>query len=95
MIPDPILPIAASAAPQAPRQSSDLRAAAEQMEANFLAEMLRSAAPDQAGSAFGGGPGEEHFLSFLHRAQAEEMTRAGGIGLAETLYRAMQERIGE
>ena len=95
MIPDPITAFPGAVRTPAPRATDDLRSAAEQMEAGFLAEMLKSAAPDQANSAFGGGAGEEHFLSFLYRAQAEELTRAGGIGLAETLFRAMQERSGE
>ncbi len=94
MIPDPIAAFPALATTQDP-PAADLRAAAERMETGFLAEMLKSATPNQASSAFGGGAGEEHFQSFLHHAQAEEMVRAGGIGLAETLFRAMRERIGE
>ncbi|MBW7921856.1 MAG: rod-binding protein [Rubellimicrobium sp.] len=66
-----------------------LRDAAMRLEALFLAEMLKSARPQTADGTFGGGIGEEQFTSFLIDAQAGEMARAGGVGLAETLFRAM------
>lgn len=69
-----------------------LREAAEKLEATFLAEMLKSAGVGQPRDAFGGGAGEEHFSSFLRDAQAEEMVKAGGIGLAEALFAAMIAR---
>jgi len=69
-----------------------LRAAAEQLEAGFLSEMLKAAGLGQAREAFGGGAGEDQFASFLRQAQAEEMVRSGGIGLAESLYQALKER---
>lgn len=69
-----------------------LRHAAEKMEAAFLSEMLKAAGVGKPPEAFGGGAGEEHFASFLREAQAGEMVRAGGIGLAETLFHALKER---
>ena len=69
-----------------------LRDAAQKMEATFLAEMLKSAGVGTPRDAFGGGEGEEHFSSFLRDAQAEEMVKAGGIGLAEALFEAMKVR---
>ncbi|MEY1557279.1 rod-binding protein [Yoonia sp. R2331] len=69
-----------------------LRAAAQKLEATFLAEMLKSAGLDAQSGAFGGGIGEEQFSSFLREAQAEEMVAAGGIGLAESLFNAMKAR---
>lgn len=69
-----------------------LRDAAQKMEAAFLSEMLKAAGVGQASESFGGGAGEEHFASFLRDAQAEEMVRAGGIGLAETLFHALKEK---
>ncbi len=69
-----------------------LRDAAMQIESLFLAEMLKSAGAGAAPGAFGGGIGEEQFSSFLIEAQAREMARAGGIGLAETLYRSLAGR---
>jgi Rod binding domain-containing protein len=69
-----------------------LRDAAQKMEATFLAEMLKSAGVGKPREAFGGGAGEEHFASFLREAQAQEMVKAGGIGLAEALFEAMKVR---
>jgi Rod binding domain-containing protein len=69
-----------------------LRDAAQKMEATFLAEMLKSAGVGTPRETFGGGAGEEHFASFLREAQAEEMVKAGGIGLAEALFEAMKVR---
>jgi hypothetical protein len=43
-------------------------------------------------SSFGGGAGEEQFASFLRDAQAKEMVRVGGVGLAEAVFTALRER---
>lgn len=72
-------------------RSQALHEAAVQLEASFLAEMLKSAGLGKSGGGFGGGAGEDQFASFLVRAQAEEMARAGGIGLAETIFHALME----
>ena len=69
-----------------------LREAAMKLEAGFLSEMLKSAGLDGAAQGFAGGPGEEHFASFLRDAQAREMVAAGGIGLAESLFEIMKAR---
>lgn len=74
-----------------------LRERAEALESAFLAEMLRHAGlgsgPGEGFSTlrgpFGGGIGEEQFGSFLREAMAQQMVRAGGIGLTESLLRAM------
>lgn len=68
-----------------------LREAAVELEATFLAEMLKSAGFGETPDAFGGGNGEDQFSSFLVQAQAREMARSGGIGLAESLYNALKE----
>jgi hypothetical protein len=69
-----------------------LRLAAQKLEAGFLAEMLKAAGLGKTSEAFGGGAGEDQFASFLRQAQAEEMVKSGGIGLAESLYHALKER---
>ena len=69
-----------------------LRAAATELEANFLAEMLKSAGLGEMPSSFGGGPGEDQFASFLRQEQAREMAKSGGIGLSEILFEALKER---
>lgn len=83
-----------SLSPLSPAQTQDakLRHAAEQLEAGFLAEMLKSAGFGAARESFGGGAGEEQFGSFLRQAQAGEMVKHGGIGLAEHLFNALKER---
>ncbi|TCP39118.1 rod-binding protein [Rhodovulum marinum] len=90
-------PITAPTAPTPAPTASDtrLRAAAQKLEAQFLAEMLKHAGLGETGGEFSGGIGEEQFASFLREAQAGEMVRAGGIGLAETLFEALKERIDD
>ena len=69
-----------------------LREAALRLEATFLSEMLKSAGLDAMSGGFGGGIGEDQFASYLRDAQAEEMARAGGIGLAESLFNALKRQ---
>jgi len=69
--------------------------AAQQLESSFLEEMLKSAGFGAPRDAFGGGAGEDQFSSFLRQAQADEMVKAGGIGLAESLFDALKERADE
>ncbi|MBY5977709.1 rod-binding protein [Phaeobacter italicus] len=68
-----------------------LRKAAQDLEATFLTEMLKSAGLGETSETMGGGAGEDQFSSFLVRAQAEQITKAGGIGLAESLYHALKK----
>ena len=71
-----------------------LWAAAQSLEANFLSEMLKASGLGEARSTFGGGAGEEQFGSFLRNEQARLMVEAGGIGLAEGLYRELSRQGG-
>lgn len=73
-------------------QTDPLRDAAVELEATFLAEMLKAAGFSETPDSFGGGDGEDQFSSFLVQAQAREMARSGGIGLAESLFHALKER---
>lgn len=73
-------------------RDAKLMDAARELEASFLAEMLKSAGLGDAPQAFGGGAGEEQFASFLRIEQARAMVGAGGIGLAESLFEALKER---
>lgn len=68
--------------------------AARDLEASFLSVMLREAGMGAPRAAFGGGAGEEQFASFLIQAYAESMAERGGIGLAEVIFRSLQERAG-
>jgi peptidoglycan hydrolase FlgJ len=69
-----------------------LRQQAQALEAAFLAEMLAHSGLDAASEGFGGGIGEDQFGSFLREEQAKLMVARGGIGLGESLFRALSER---
>ena len=77
------------------RQDQTLREAARELEASFLAEMLKSAGIGETPEGFGGGAGENQFASFLRLEQARQMSEGGGIGLAESLYHALKERMDD
>lgn len=81
--------------PQAAHQDphTALKDAAIKLEAAFLSEMLKTAGLGEARGDFGGGAGEAQFGSFLRDAQALEMSKGGGIGLAEALFEAMKDRV--
>lgn len=68
-----------------------LRQAATDLEAAFLTEMLKSAGLGKSRDIMGGGAGEDQFGSLLVRAQADQIARSGGIGLAESLFNALKE----
>lgn len=87
MLVTPPLP---NAAP--PSKPDALRKQADALEAAFLSEMLSHTGLDAASDAFGGGAGEDQFGSFLREEQAKLMVAHGGIGLSESLFRALSER---
>ncbi len=72
-----------------------LREAAQELEANFLAEMLKSAGVGKTPEGFGGGAGEDQFASFLRLEQARQMSQQGDIGLAESIFHALKERLDD
>lgn len=65
---------------------------AQALEASFLSEMLKGAGLGKSRESFGGGIGEDQFGSFLRDAQANEMVKRGGIGLAQSLFESLKER---
>ena len=87
MLTTPTLPITAP-----PNKPDALRKQAQALEAAFLAEMLSYTGLDTASESFGGGIGEDQFGSFLREEQAKLMVARGGIGLGESLFRALSER---
>lgn len=87
--------IAALPSPPDPARETRLRQAAQDLEAAFLAEMLRHSGLGAPRDAFGGGTGEDQFASFLRREQAGALAASGGIGLAESLFRALAAREGD
>jgi Rod binding domain-containing protein len=65
--------------------------AAKEFEAQFVSTLFQSmfkGLEDQE-SAFGGGPGEPMFSSLLVDQYGQQMTKSGGIGLADSVYREM------
>ena len=66
------------------------RQVAKDLEAAFVSQMLKSAGVGASTGPFSGGSGEDQFASFLRDAQAREMVKAGGIGLAESIFAAMK-----
>lgn len=90
--PIPAAPRALQVGPVARPRDPQMMEAAQKLEATFLSEMLKAAEFGKPRGAFGGGAGEDQFSSFLRDAQAQEMVKAGGIGLAESLYQALKEK---
>ena len=69
---------------------ANVRKTAEDFEASFLSVMLGQMFKDVGAEApFGGGQGEEMFKSFMTDAIAKQMTKSGGIGLADVVGREM------
>jgi Rod binding domain-containing protein len=66
-----------------------MRAAAVEFEAVFLTQMLEHAGVGRAPGAMGGGAGEDGFRGMMLAEQGRQMARAGGVGLADHVYRAM------
>lgn len=80
-----------SSAPKAPAHDAALWKAAQALETNFIAEMLKDAKIGAPRQEFGGGVGEDQFASMLQDKQADLLERRGGFGLAESIYRAMKK----
>lgn len=72
-----------------PTRGDQLMAKAEELETTFLSEMLALSGLGKMQDAFGGGPGEEQFASFLRQEQARLITQNGGLGLAELIFNSM------
>ncbi|MBT8449539.1 MAG: rod-binding protein [Gammaproteobacteria bacterium] len=68
--------------------------AAQSLEANFIAEVLKSSGLGESKSEFNGGVGESQFSSFLTNEYAKATVTAGGIGLAESIYQSLLRQDG-
>lgn len=75
-----------------PTKTDILHKQAKALEATFLTEMLSHTGLDAASEGFGGGIGEDQFGSFLREEQSKIMVEHGGIGLSESLFRALSDR---
>ena len=95
---EPITPaLTATAQPPrtAPAEPEALRKVAQELEASFLAEMLKHAGFGEGRSAFGGGVGEAQFASFLRAEHARALVERGGIGLSQSLFEALAARTAQ
>ena len=86
-------PPQASAAELAKR--TQIKDAARQFETQFLSQMLQHMfAGVSTDGPFGGGFGEEMFRSIMTEAMAKQMTKAGGIGVSDTVQREILKMQG-
>eukprot|EP01031_Cornospumella_fuschlensis_P005248 gene5248-6541_t len=65
---------------------------AKELETAFLSEMLSFSGLGAASAEFGGGVGEDQFVSFMRQEQARLMVERGGIGLARTIFESLVRR---
>jgi Rod binding domain-containing protein len=69
--------------------------AAQKFESQFLAQMVGQMFEGvKTDGPFGGGFGEEMFRSVMADAMADKMTKAGGIGLSDTIQREILKMQG-
>lgn len=73
----------------------DITATAQNFESSFLSIMLQQMFEGVDVSApFGGGQGEQMFRSFMTDAFAKQMTKAGGVGIADSVAKEMLKMQG-
>lgn len=62
-------------------------ATAQDFEAQFMSSMAQSMFEGiETDETFGGGPGEDTFRSMLVSEYGKEISKAGGIGIADQIY---------
>ncbi len=88
-----IFPTSSVSAEIAQRREA-MREVAVELEASFLAEMLKFGGLGNSRDSFGGGAGEDAFSSLLVQEQAKLMAQSGGIGLAESIITSLLRREG-
>lgn len=72
-----------------PDRDPQLWKLAQEVEASFLSEMLKTAGVAKTRNTFGGGTGEDQFSTFLVREYASSTVAAGGLGLSESIYQSL------
>ena len=71
---------------------AQVRKTAQEYEGVFLSQMLKPMFENiEAAKPFGGGPGDEIWRSMQVDEFGKAMSRAGGIGLSDALYRQMMK----
>lgn len=93
--PNPGIMASINALPAGGARDAAARKTASEFEAMFLTQMLQHmSAGIKTDGPFGGGQGEEMFRSLLNQEYAGALSRRGGIGIADSVYRqilALQE----
>jgi Rod binding domain-containing protein len=80
----------AAGKPAAADRNAKAREAAVEFEAVFLSSMLNQMFSGLKGEGpFGGGAGTEIWRSFLSDEYAKSFAKAGGIGIADQVYRTL------
>ena len=67
------------------------RKASESFEAVFLFEVLQSMYADVKPGIFGGGSAEKIYQSMMNEEVAKAVSKQGGIGLADAVYREIMK----
>lgn len=73
------------------RFEEDAKKASESFEAVFLFEVLQSMYADVKPGAFGGGSAEKIYQSMMNEEVAKAVSKQGGIGLADAVYRQIMK----
>jgi flagellar protein FlgJ len=90
MQPAPLAPTAAHGASKA-----QIAATAQSFEAQFIAQMLQPMFEGISSEPpFGGGSSEQAFRSFLMDAIGQQVSKSGGIGVAQSVQREMMKMQG-
>ncbi|HUJ61684.1 MAG TPA: rod-binding protein, partial [Kofleriaceae bacterium] len=82
-------PIAATLAPVPPK-ADDAHVAAKQLEAFFLRQFLSEARPEGGGALDGGFAGDT-FKQMFDEQIADQMAKAGGMGLADVFAKQLEK----
>lgn len=99
-IPHPLLDVHSAATAQSAgtrpvasdRVSAKAREVAESFESVFIFEVLQSMYADVKPGAFGGGNEETMFRSMMNEEVAKSISRQGGIGIADSVYREIMRQ---
>jgi flagellar protein FlgJ len=68
------------------------REAAEKFESFYIAQFISLMKPENTDAEFNGGTGERMFRQELNNELAKSITKGGGFGIADTVYRALMQQ---
>ena len=98
-IPAPLLDVQSVATAQNARNArqpsrieTQARAAAESFESVFLFEVMQSMYAEIKPGAFGGGNEEGLYRSMMNEEVAKSISRQGGVGIADSIYREIMRQ---